>query len=269
MGDRITGISKGDSVNETDNRNKGDNSLNPDSSSSGTAETGTSTGTATEPKADGGTQTSGEEKAVILGVADVVVTDEQRADTPQKPGESDEAYEKRLLTNAKRRQRYRQATGQAGKPAKVNKAVAKATNVTPINTMQLEVLLKATSEILASRPGMEVWKLTDPEIKSLSAPINNMIAKSDKLGVINEHADALALCVAVFTIIVPRLMITMSVRKEKKINARTGNITNTSVKSKPDEKAKVVPINDSHAGQSSTNDTDNGSILSFCGSPTA
>lgn len=91
-----------------------------------------------------------------------------------------------------------------------------------INSTMISGLIGALSTIVASRPNMEIWKLSDEEIKSVAEPLANIIQKSEQLSKIAEHTDAIALTIAVTTIAVPRVMYMSNQAKERKEILKNG-----------------------------------------------
>ena len=69
---------------------------------------------------------------------------------------------------------------------------------------------------------MAHWQLTPQEIESLATPISQIMAKSAALAQLGEHSEAIALVTACFTIFVPRIVISSSMKpkKENKKNVR-------------------------------------------------
>lgn len=80
--------------------------------------------------------------------------------------------------------------------------------------------------MIASRPQMECWLLTDDEVKAITTPLNNILSNSESLKGLNEHADSVALVIACLTIFLPRIMITLSIKGVKKRERKP--ITNNS-----------------------------------------
>lgn len=91
-----------------------------------------------------------------------------------------------------------------------------------INASMISGLLGALSTIVASRPNMEIWKLSDEEIKTVAEPLTNIIQKSEQLSKIAEHTDAIALTIAVTTIAVPRVIYMSNQAKQKKEVLKNG-----------------------------------------------
>lgn len=91
------------------------------------------------------------------------------------------------------------------------------------NAEQISALIMTASGIIASRPGMEIWALRPEEANQLSAPIANMVEKSEKLKNMGEYADAIALVTASLMIFAPRAVVYADQQKKKKI-ARNGGV---------------------------------------------
>lgn len=88
---------------------------------------------------------------------------------------------------------------------------------------QIAALIVSTSAIIGSRPGMEVFTLRPEEGMQLATPIANMIAKSEKLQNLGEHADAIALVTASLVIFAPRFIVYTDQQKQKK-NKNSGGV---------------------------------------------
>jgi len=102
------------------------------------------------------------------------------------------------------------------------KSAPKKKEETTFNADQISALILSTSAIVGSRPGMEVFTLTQTEAQQLATPIANMIEKSEKLSKMSEHADALALVSASLIIFAPRILVYHDQQKQKKIAASGG-----------------------------------------------
>lgn len=187
--------------------------------------TGTPTGTGTGTGTSAGTGTSsGREKTkeVVSGLADV----------------TDEEERKRLERNAKRREAYarkKMEQGKEYKPKKVNSTTTKKSQNTFATTEQITAILSTISMIVASRPECAHWQLTPTEIESLATPISNMISKSDAISDLAEHSDAIALVTACATIFVPRGIISLQNRKEKKQKHETKRTVTNSKRQQTNE----------------------------------
>lgn len=138
----------------------------------------------------GGPGTGGKaEKAQIPGLADVTV--------PPIPAEPQKKQRRKASTKKKK-------------------------DEGPITTDQLQALILTATNIVATRPGCEVWALKPEEAKQLAQPIANMIAKSEHLQNMGEYADAIALITASVMIFGPRAYIFASQQKARKIQQSGG-----------------------------------------------
>lgn len=176
--------------------------------------------------------------------------------------DSDEvlAQKKREERNAKRRERYAKQKEENGETVKRRKT-RKKKDQSP-DTTQLDLMLMTVSTIVASRPDCEHWLLTEQEIKSVTEPLARIIAENESLKAMSEHADAIALVMACFTIFVPRLIITSQKVKEKKKEHVTGNKTNSKIGG---EKGKTKGSSNNVVKQPSTGIPTNDTPLSFLG----
>lgn len=90
------------------------------------------------------------------------------------------------------------------------------------NAEQISALIVSMSAIVASREGFEMFALSQVEANQLATPIANMIAKSEKIGALAEHADAVALITASIVIFAPRIMMCLDAKKEKAKRKKEG-----------------------------------------------
>lgn len=109
---------------------------------------------------------------------------------------------------------------------------------TAASAEQISAFLLATSQIVGSREGMEVFTLQPEETMQLATPIANMIEKSEKLQNLGEHADAISLVTASLIIFAPRVMIYTEQQKQKKIQKVGGVKLVDQRKGKKPEKAE-------------------------------
>jgi hypothetical protein len=104
---------------------------------------------------------------------------------------------------------------------------------------QLAVLIKTIFDVMGTRPGYEVWKLSQEESILIADPLTNILNKNplvDKIA--SEYGDYIALLVAVGTIIIPRVMLQVKSKpkKEEKItyDKQTGIKRDPRVESRTD-----------------------------------
>lgn len=195
--------------------------------SSGAASTRTETGESgrTGRRTGNGTDTEGKtgEEKQFSELA--LLTDEERAAYMT----ADETEKKRLMRNAKKRERYRQQKENGGQTVKPRKVKQKKQEQSSIDVTQLNMIIAGISAAVASRPNCEQWLLTEGEINSITTPLSRMMAESEMFANVGQYSNQIALVMACITVFAPRLLITAQKQKEGKKRARTGQQTNTNV----------------------------------------
>ena len=93
---------------------------------------------------------------------------------------------------------------------------AKEENNSSFDSKQITAFIVAVSSMVATREGMSHWLISEAEAEQIAKPLSNIIAKSEQLKVLGEHADAFALVSACLMIFAPRLIITFQTNKSKK-----------------------------------------------------
>ena len=132
------------------------------------------------------------------------------------------------------------------------------------NAEQLSALILAATNIIATRPDMQVWALQPEEANQLATPIANMIAKSEKLQNMGEYADAISLATASIMIFVPRAIAYTEIKKQKKLQNNGGvKLVRTDTKTTKSERN-----NRNAAGSSTTNLQDDPSSIYAAIQPT-
>jgi hypothetical protein len=87
------------------------------------------------------------------------------------------------------------------------KTAAKKKSGQQMDKNQIKQLLQTVSLMTASRPGMEVWALTDSECDQIAEPLANILSKNEALSKMSEgSADAMALVMACFMIFIPKFL---------------------------------------------------------------
>lgn len=244
-------------------------------SSGGTSTTTTSTTSTT----GGGSGSGGSERNTGTGKAETIktgelseislLTDEEKA----QYATADEAEKKRLIRNAKKRQRYaekKQANGQDVKPRKVKGA--KKEEQPALDVTQLNMIVASLSAVVASRPNCEHWLLNEKEINSITVPLSKMLAESQAFANMGQYSNQIALCMACITVFMPRLIVTVQKQKEVKKIARTGqrtdtNVTDERVRPTGEKKDSNTGTNRGNVKQSSSNGKDNADSIPFYGVP--
>ena len=202
----------------------GDRTSNTSTSTTDTTATGGRT-RGSGSGGSGGTAATGEQSKELSELA--ILTEEEKA----KYYAADEAEQKKILKNARRRKQYaeKKASGGQGKPRKVRGKAKEQPEV--IDKASLNMIVASLSTIVASRPNCEHWALTESEINSITDPLSKMLAESEAFANLGQYSNQIALVMACVTIIVPRMIISIQKSKEMKQIARTGQRTNTNPKS--------------------------------------
>lgn len=118
--------------------------------------------------------------------------------------------EKREERNRRRRERYAEQKGTTPKPRKVRKT--KATNT--IDTTEIDKVLCNLSTIVASRPNMAHWQLTEQEVHTITQPLGNILQKYGLFDKVTENSNEIALAVACVSVFAPRIMVSIAVAKQ-------------------------------------------------------
>ena len=163
------------------------------------------------------------------------------------------------------------STSSEEKPEKKTRKRATKKKEPAFDTSQIDALFIGLTDYIASRPNMSHWKMTEKEVKSITEPLGNMIAKSEQLAKITEHSDAIALTLAVVTIFAPRIFISMQMSAETKKMKKAGfNTKKAEVKENGTGRQEKETGNSSGADASkpkhSGNANPNREDLSFLGS---
>ena len=222
MGGKLTELDNG-TIREVDGKGNGDGGSTGGTSTASPETSGRGKGSGGTDTASGGGNT---EKGNTVSKADELslLTDEERT----RYATANESERKKILKNAKRRQRYaeqKQAKGQNVKPRKVNGT--KNNTVPPLDVTQLNLIIAGISSAIASRPNCSHWLLTPEEINSITVPLSKMIAESEALAGMGQYSNQIALVMACLTVFAPRLFITAQMTKEAKKLERTGQHTET------------------------------------------
>ena len=233
-------------VSGEDRERAGNKSTDSKSSTAATAQAGNRTGRT--DTAGGRTDTPGGktgEKEGISGLAEPnLLTDEQ----------------KREERNRRRRERYAEQKGTTVKPRKVRKS--KTTN--SIDTTEIDKMLCNLSTIVASRPNMAHWQLTEQEVHTITQPLGNILQKYGLFDKVTENSNEIALAVACVSVFAPRIMVSVAVAKQNakskenvradKPKTQTGGDKNGKIKTE----TKTEKTSGSRSGRNATDGTDNG-----------
>ena len=137
------------------------------SSSATDTSTGGNTGGRTGGNTTGGT-TGGENGQSIEKTDELVILTEEEK---RQYASADDAERKRLIRNAKRRERYKNEKGGTVKPKKVNK---KKASEPVVDTDTINMLIATLSTVVSSRPDCEHWALSEKEINSIALRLDNV-----------------------------------------------------------------------------------------------
>lgn len=194
MGKKLTGsdITNGGE----DNNHKSTTPTDSNTGGSGGVSGGSNTGDSSGAGETGGSSTKGES---TQGSPKVVTIDlpEGSKKTPPK-------------SNAERQKEYRERK-KAGNTTKKTGNTSKDL----FNDDSLVNLIVTVSTVFAMRPNMQHWAISGDEAREIVTPLNKVLAKSNKK-FISDNADYIALFVACATILMPRVMVSVSMIKTKK-----------------------------------------------------
>lgn len=117
---------------------------------------------------------------------------------------------------------------------------------------QITVLIKTTFDIVASRPGLELWKLEQKECELIAEPLAQLLNRNPFIsGAASKYGDYIALIVAIATVIVPRAFIQWAA-KEKKEKKVTPYVAITKVDGKPGPKESAPSRNEGGTTRNNT-----------------
>ena len=82
---------------------------------------------------------------------------------------------------------------------------------------QLSILIKTTFDIIGSREGLEMWKLSQKEAELIADPLSGLLAKNPMIDrITSEYGEWIALIVALGTVILPRAFVMWAAKPDKK-----------------------------------------------------
>lgn len=87
---------------------------------------------------------------------------------------------------------------------------------TDANVENISGLLVSVSGVIASRPNMSYWKISEAEAQTIAEPLQKVLenySMSEKLG---KYADHIALATACCTVFAPRIVMSVSMEKERR-----------------------------------------------------
>lgn len=109
------------------------------------------------------------------------------------------------------------------KPAKKRTKKKKAVKKQPaFSPDQISALLMGVNSILASRPGMEVFMLSETECNQIAVPLANIIEETGYSESVGKYSNQIALGSACLMIFIPRILIYIEQQKAKKVQMNGG-----------------------------------------------
>lgn len=238
MGETITRTAEHTDTEQTGNRGNTSSTTTSTERAGGRASTGTGT--------TAGTKTEEVKSESLFGLSDL--EKEQLLQDKKDNGtisDSEKLELRRLVKNRTKREKYQQAKEERekagivqGEPIRITpptnepdplenvpstkpkstkskntRTRAKAQKVT-FEAEQLDTILVAIFDLVASRPNMGAWKITKAEAHTISVPLCEVLAKYDQLNTFTQNSSEIALIVACISLFVPRLIATVKVKKE-------------------------------------------------------
>ena len=97
------------------------------------------------------------------------------------------------------------------------KRTAKKKKDSGMNADMVADLITGASGVVASRPDMGHWMIDKKEALQIADPLCKVIEKNEALKKVAEHSDSIALAVACMSVFMPRIFITATISKEKKV----------------------------------------------------
>ncbi|WP_141539366.1 hypothetical protein [Bacillus sp. AFS075034] len=182
------------------------------------------------------------------------------------PGQEKSGDEK-ALADKRAKDAARKRASRANQKAGTKTTKRNTKKPSAADAAQLKVLLLTTSQIMSMRPGMEMWLLSEEEVDNIVIPLNNILAKNDGVGnVMSEYGDHIALVIAAFTIFVPKFLMWMKQRNEKRKQevthyARPIRNDSTTGQSGGHESGKAQTDHGTNDGQASVSSTGFGGQL--------
>ena len=79
-----------------------------------------------------------------------------------------------------------------------------------LKASDVSMLLSTVSTVVASKKGMEHWKISEKESMMIAEPLTNILEKSSFFNKVAEHSDGIALVTACTVVFAPRVMMTVA-----------------------------------------------------------
>jgi hypothetical protein len=112
---------------------------------------------------------------------------------------------------------------------------------------QISILLKTTFDIVGSREGLELWKITQKEAELIAEPLAQLMNRNPFIsGAASKYGDYIALIIAICTVILPRAFVQFASKEKKKKEGINSYVSITKVNDRP---AKNEPANPGNEGR--------------------
>lgn len=85
-----------------------------------------------------------------------------------------------------------------------------------LKASDVSMLLTTVSSVVASKKGLEHWKISEKESMMIAEPLTNILEKSSFFNKVAEHSDGIALVTACTVVFTPRVMMTVANIKTNK-----------------------------------------------------
>lgn len=190
-----------------------------------------------------------------------MVSVEENKEYSEKKEKYDKEIEKRKETGVAQSKPVKlevSASGEVTEPTP-KKTRKRRTKKQTIDTEPIEKLLMATTGVIATRPDMQMWKMSKQEAHAIAEPLGQVLEKYDLAKPLTENAPEIALIVATLTFVAPRTVATIAVKKEKNKDGFKGNAvqsgsagksldenrkSDTVVKRNDEKRTAIIPLND-------------------------
>lgn len=84
-----------------------------------------------------------------------------------------------------------------------------------VDTKHLKILIKTISDIIASKPGMQMWALSMEEIEAIEKPLSKVLERHAKVSEIaGEYGDYASLIIVCATIFIPKYLIWKAAKEQ-------------------------------------------------------
>lgn len=125
-----------------------------------------------------------------------------------------------------------------------------------IKADDLSNLIVGLSGGIGSKKGLEFWLISKEESDKIAEPLANILNSIESVKEIGKHSDAIALTFACVSILMPRLIMTFALLKQKKEREVDTNVK-TEPKQKPKRKQSESRQDNRSDGVVSTENPDN------------